>query len=65
MALAWLWRVELLFTHLCFDPFWNVWKFVPLRVLLLLQVKDIPCGTKGGVMISFEKIEVLSMIWFN
>jgi hypothetical protein len=26
-------------------------------------VRDIPCGTKGGVMISFEKIEVLSTIW--
>lgn len=21
-------------------------------------MKDIPCGTKGGVMINFEKIEV-------
>ena len=24
----------------------------------LMQVRDIPCGTKGGVMINFEKIEV-------
>lgn len=23
-----------------------------------IQVRDIPCGTKGGVMINFEKIEV-------
>lgn len=23
-----------------------------------MQVRDIPCGTKGGVMITFEKIEV-------
>lgn len=23
-----------------------------------MQVRDIPCGTKGGVMINFEKIEV-------
>ncbi|KAJ4973528.1 hypothetical protein NE237_006702 [Protea cynaroides] len=26
------------------------------------QVKDIPCGTKGGVMISFEKIEVVNRL---
>ncbi|RRT68828.1 hypothetical protein B296_00020791 [Ensete ventricosum] len=25
---------------------------------LISQVRDIPCGTKGGVMISFDKIEV-------
>lgn len=25
---------------------------------LKIQVRDIPCGTKGGVMINFEKIEV-------
>ncbi|KAB2599653.1 hypothetical protein D8674_009924 [Pyrus ussuriensis x Pyrus communis] len=24
----------------------------------LSEVRDIPCGTKGGVMINFEKIEV-------
>lgn len=23
-----------------------------------MQVRDIPCGTKGGVMITFDKIEV-------
>lgn len=23
-----------------------------------MQVRDIPCGTKGGVLINFEKIEV-------
>ncbi|KAH9540175.1 hypothetical protein CY35_15G097100 [Sphagnum magellanicum] len=26
------------------------------------QVRDIPCGTKGGVMISFEKIEVVNRL---
>jgi hypothetical protein len=26
--------------------------------IVVNQVKDIPCGTKGGVMISFDKIEV-------
>ncbi|RWW61307.1 hypothetical protein BHE74_00031651 [Ensete ventricosum] len=26
--------------------------------VLVVQVRDIPCGTKGGVMISFDKIEV-------
>jgi len=38
-------------------------EIVPLLVSNFLQVRDIPCGTKGGVMISFEKIEVLSAIW--
>lgn len=23
-----------------------------------MQVRDIPCGTRGGVMVYFEKIEV-------
>lgn len=27
-------------------------------IYVKLQVRDIPCGTKGGVMINFEKIEV-------
>lgn len=27
-----------------------------------VQVRDIPCGTKGGVMINFEKIEVMFLI---
>ncbi|TVU23114.1 hypothetical protein EJB05_32853, partial [Eragrostis curvula] len=26
------------------------------------QVRDIPCGTKGGVMISFDKIEVVNRL---
>jgi hypothetical protein len=26
--------------------------------IMFNQVRDIPCGTKGGVMISFDKIEV-------
>lgn len=30
---------------------------------LNMQVRDIPCGTKGGVMINFEKIEVRTMIY--
>jgi hypothetical protein len=29
-----------------------------MRLVVLNQVKGIPCGTKGGVMISFDKIEV-------
>lgn len=33
---------------------------------LKVQVTDIPCGTKGGVMINFEKIEVrLEILHFN
>nr|POF11379.1 isoform 2 of erlin-2 [Quercus suber] len=28
----------------------------------LVQVSDIPCGTKGGVMINFEKIEVVNRL---
>jgi hypothetical protein len=38
---------------------------------LQLQVTDIPCGTKGGVMITFGKIEVITSIivvrniWFT
>nr|POF25939.1 erlin-2 [Quercus suber] len=28
----------------------------------LVQVSDIPCGTKGGVMINFEKIEVINRL---
>lgn len=45
----------------------NLWRLriLPLHsftlnfgILFFLQVKDIPCGTKGGVMINFEKIEV-------
>ncbi|OEL36824.1 Erlin-2 [Dichanthelium oligosanthes] len=27
-----------------------------------IQVRDIPCGTKGGVMISFDKIEVVNRL---
>lgn len=37
--------------------------FEPIQVTLQTdQVKDIPCGTKGGVMISFEKIEVVNRL---
>jgi hypothetical protein len=30
--------------------------------LVLNQVRNIPCGTKGGVMISFDKIEVVNRL---
>lgn len=33
-------------------------KFAFLCLVFNLQVRDIPCGTKGGVMTNFEKIEV-------
>ncbi|XP_023547036.1 erlin-2-B-like [Cucurbita pepo subsp. pepo] len=38
-------------------------QFVPVQVTLQSdQVRDIPCGTKGGVMINFEKIEVVNRL---
>ncbi|XP_043704429.1 erlin-2-like isoform X2 [Telopea speciosissima] len=38
-------------------------QFEPIQVTLQKdQVKDIPCGTKGGVMISFGKIEVVNRL---
>ncbi|XP_010259731.1 PREDICTED: erlin-2-B-like [Nelumbo nucifera] len=38
-------------------------QFEPIQVTLQTdKVKDIPCGTKGGVMISFEKIEVVNRL---
>ncbi|KAH0459330.1 hypothetical protein IEQ34_012144 [Dendrobium chrysotoxum] len=37
-----------------------VTQFEPIQVTIQTDlVRDIPCGTKGGVMISFDKIEVL------
>ncbi|KAK9120913.1 hypothetical protein Syun_018530 [Stephania yunnanensis] len=40
-----------------------VTQFEPIQVTLQTdEVKDIPCGTKGGVMISFEKIEVVNRL---
>lgn len=37
--------------------------FEPIQVTLQTdKVKDIPCGTKGGVMISFEKVEVVNRL---
>ena len=27
-----------------------------------IKIKDIPCGTSGGVMINFEKIEVVNRL---
>lgn len=40
-----------------------VTQFEPIQVTLQTdQVKDIPCGTKGGVMINFEKIEVVNRL---
>lgn len=38
-------------------------QFEPIQVTLQTdQVKGIPCGTKGGVMISFDKIEVVNRL---
>lgn len=38
-------------------------QFEPVQVTLQTdQVRDIPCGTKGGVMINFEKIEVVNRL---
>ncbi|KAI3844506.1 hypothetical protein MKX03_026176 [Papaver bracteatum] len=38
-------------------------RYEPIQVTLQTdQVKDIPCGTKGGVMIYFEKIEVVNRL---
>ncbi|PQP92667.1 erlin-2-B [Prunus yedoensis var. nudiflora] len=40
-----------------------VTQFEPVQVTLQTdQVRDIPCGTKGGVMINFEKIEVVNRL---
>ncbi|KAK3442920.1 hypothetical protein EUGRSUZ_B03154 [Eucalyptus grandis] len=37
--------------------------YEPVQVTLQTdQVRDIPCGTKGGVMITFEKIEVVNRL---
>ncbi|XP_047316086.1 erlin-2-B [Impatiens glandulifera] len=38
-------------------------EFEPIQVTLQTDlVRDIPCGTKGGVMITFEKIEVVNRL---
>ncbi|XP_009396432.2 uncharacterized protein LOC103981425 isoform X3 [Musa acuminata AAA Group] len=38
-------------------------QFEPIQVTIQTdQVRDIPCGTKGGVMISFDKIEVVNRL---
>lgn len=38
-------------------------QYEPVQVTLQTdQVRDIPCGTKGGVMINFEKIEVVNRL---
>ncbi|XP_078155097.1 uncharacterized protein LOC144551137 isoform X2 [Carex rostrata] len=38
-------------------------KFEPIQVTLQTDlVRDIPCGTKGGVMISFDKVEVVNRL---
>ncbi|KAL9687749.1 hypothetical protein QQ045_032156 [Rhodiola kirilowii] len=38
-------------------------QFEPIQVTLQTdQVKDVPCGTKGGVMINFERIEVVNRL---
>ncbi|KAK3442921.1 hypothetical protein EUGRSUZ_B03155, partial [Eucalyptus grandis] len=37
--------------------------YEPVQVTLQTdQVRDVPCGTKGGVMITFEKIEVVNRL---
>lgn len=37
--------------------------FEPIQVTIQTdKVRDIPCGTKGGVMISFDKIEVVNRL---
>ncbi|KAM1773965.1 hypothetical protein ACFX12_043392 [Malus domestica] len=37
--------------------------FEPVQVTLQTgQARDIPCGTKGGVMINFEKIEMVDKL---
>ncbi|PON79677.1 Band 7 domain containing protein [Parasponia andersonii] len=38
-------------------------QYEPVQVTIQTdQVRDIPCGTKGGVMINFEKIEVVNRL---
>ncbi|GLJ18666.1 hypothetical protein SUGI_0332960 [Cryptomeria japonica] len=38
-------------------------RYEPIQVTIQTdEVKDIPCGTKGGVMIYFEKIEVVNRL---
>ncbi|XP_078156138.1 uncharacterized protein LOC144551910 isoform X2 [Carex rostrata] len=38
-------------------------KYEPIQVTIQTdQVRDIPCGTKGGVMITFDKIEVVNRL---
>lgn len=38
-------------------------RFEPIQVTIQTdQVRDIPCGTKGGVMIYFEKVEVVNRL---
>ncbi|EXB44836.1 hypothetical protein L484_026416 [Morus notabilis] len=38
-------------------------QYEPVQVTIQTdQVRDIPCGTKGGVMITFEKIEVVNRL---
>lgn len=40
-----------------------VTRYEPIQVTIQTdQVKDIPCGTKGGVMIFFDKIEVVNRL---
>ncbi|PKU72077.1 erlin-2-B isoform X1 [Dendrobium catenatum] len=40
-----------------------VTEFEPIQVTIQTDlVRDIPCGTKGGVMISFDKIEVVNRL---
>lgn len=47
----------------CLKMYWLASGF--RAMLCTMQVRDIPCGTKGGVMINFEKIEVHLSVLFS
>ncbi|KAJ4710744.1 erlin-2-B [Melia azedarach] len=61
------WRGGALLTTITYPGFHLKLPFIthyePVQVTLQTdQVTDIPCGTKGGVMINFEKIEVVNRL---
>ncbi|TVU23115.1 hypothetical protein EJB05_32854, partial [Eragrostis curvula] len=61
MKLPWITKYEPIQITLQTDQaicFRNVF----MLFIMLNQVRDIPCGTKGGVMISFDKIEVVNRL---
>lgn len=56
-------RLSCLLVYLGYHLKSSITEFEPIQVTLQTdQVKDIPCGTKGGVMINFEKIEVVNRL---